>query len=99
MGAGVVAAEKAGYTLSDRATYLAQPEGLAVLVEGDPGLLNVFHVIEMTTRSGERLQQDGAAAFADWITSPATQQRIGEFGVAEYGQPLFVPDAGKPEPA
>lgn len=99
MGATLrVAAEKAGYTLSDRATYLSQPGGLAVLVEGDPGLLNVYHVIEVTTRAGERVQPDAGAAFADWITGPEAQQRIGEFGRAEYGQPLFVPDAGKPDP-
>jgi tungstate transport system substrate-binding protein len=99
MGATLrVAAEKAGYTLADRGTFLSQPDGLAVLVEGDPGLLNVYHVIEMTTRAGERVQPEGAAAFADWITGTDAQQRIGEFGRAEYGQPLFVPDAGKPDP-
>jgi tungstate transport system substrate-binding protein len=99
MGATLrVAAEKAGYTLADRGTYLSQPEGLAVLVEGDPGLLNVYHVIEMTTRAGERVQPDGAAAFADWITGPEAQRRIEEFGRAQYGQPLFVPDAGGPDP-
>ncbi len=100
MGATLrVAAEKAGYTLSDRATHLAQPDGLALLVEGDPGLLNVYHVIEVTTRAGERVQPEAAAAFADWITGPDAQQRIGEFGRAQYGQPLFVPDAGKPDPS
>ena len=63
MGATLrVAAEKAGYTLADRGTYLSQPDGLAVLMEGDPGLLNVYHVIEMTTRAGERVQPDAAAA-------------------------------------
>jgi tungstate transport system substrate-binding protein len=99
MGATLrVAAERGGYTLADRATYLSQPDGLSVLVEGDPGLLNVYHVIEMTTRAGDRVQPEAAAVFADWITGPAAQQRIGEFGRAEYGQPLFVPDAGKPEP-
>jgi tungstate transport system substrate-binding protein len=99
MGATLrVAAEKAGYTLADRGTYLAQPEGLAVLVEGDPGLLNVYHVIELTTRAGERVQPEAAAVFADWITGPDAQRRIGEFGTAEFGQPLFVPDAGKPDP-
>jgi tungstate transport system substrate-binding protein len=99
MGATLrVAAEKAGYTLADRGTFLSQPDGLAVLVEGDPGLLNIYHVIEMTTRAGERVQPEGAAAFADWITGADAQQRIGEIGRAEYGQPLFVPDAGKPDP-
>jgi tungstate transport system substrate-binding protein len=99
MGATLqVAAEKAGYTLSDRATWLSRPDGLTLLNEGDPSLLNVYHVIEMTLRAGDRVQPDGAAAFADWITGAAAQQRIAEFGRAEFGQPLFVPDAGKPEP-
>jgi tungstate transport system substrate-binding protein len=99
MGATLrVAAEKSGYTLSDRATYLSQPDALTLLNEGDPGLLNVYHVIEMTTKAGDRVQPEAGAAFADWITGPAAQQRIGEFGRAQFGQPLFVPDAGKPEP-
>jgi tungstate transport system substrate-binding protein len=99
MGATLrVAAEKAGYTLSDRSTHLTQPGGLALLVEGDPGLFNVYHVIEVTKRAGERVQPEAAAAFADWITGPDAQRRIGEFGREEYGQPLFVPDAGKPDP-
>lgn len=102
MGATLrVASEKAGYTLSDRATYLAQRGTLTldVLSEGDPGLLNVYHVIEMTTKAGERVQPEGARAFADWIVSPPAQQQISGFGQAEFGQPLFVPDAGKDEAA
>jgi tungstate transport system substrate-binding protein len=97
MGATLrVASEKAGYTLSDRATYLAQRDSLSldVLSEGDPGLLNVYHVIEMTTQAGERVRPEGALAFADWITAPPAQQQIGQFGQAEFGQPLFIPDAG-----
>jgi tungstate transport system substrate-binding protein len=100
MGATLrVAAEKNGYTLSDRATYLAQRATLplAVLSEGDPGLLNVYHVIEMTRRAGDRVQPEGAAAFAEWIVSPSAQELIGRFGQAQFGQPLFTPDAGKAE--
>lgn len=99
MGATLrIADENGGYTLSDRATWLSQPGSLVVLGEGDPGLLNVYHVIEMTTGAGDRVQPEGAAAFADWILDAPAQQVIGEFGRAEYGQPLFVPDAGKPDP-
>jgi tungstate transport system substrate-binding protein len=92
-----VTSEKNGYTLSDRATYLAQRDTLAleVLSQGDPGLLNVYHVIEMTTNAGQRVQPDAAKAFADWIVSGPAQQRIGTFGQAKFGQPLFFPDAGK----
>jgi tungstate transport system substrate-binding protein len=94
-----VTSEKGGYTLSDRATYLAQRDTLAlqVLSQGDPGLLNVYHVIEMTTKAGQRVQPDAAKAFADWIVSAPVQQQIGTFGQAKFGQPLFFPDAGKNE--
>ncbi len=52
-----VASEKGGYTLTDRATYLANRDSLqlAVLSEGDPSLLNVYHVIELTQRNGQRV--------------------------------------------
>ncbi|MGI5284634.1 substrate-binding domain-containing protein [Nonomuraea polychroma] len=94
-----VASEKAAYTLSDRATYLTQRGTLAleVLSEGDLGLLNVYHVIEMTKNAGDRVQPDGAKAFADWIVAPPAQRLIGAFGRAKFGQPLFTPDAGADE--
>jgi tungstate transport system substrate-binding protein len=100
MGATLrVASEKAGYTLSDRATYLTQRGTLEleVLSEGDAGLLNVYHVIETTEKAGDRVRPDGAKAFADWIVAPPAQRLIGEFGKAKFGQPLFTPDAGKDE--
>ena len=44
-----VAAEKKGYTLADRGTYLALEKNLKldILVEGDAVLLNIYHVIEV----------------------------------------------------
>jgi tungstate transport system substrate-binding protein len=100
MGATLrVASETSAYTLTDRATYLAQQAGLAldVLNEGDKALLNIYHVIEMTQRAGSRVRPDGAKAFADWIVAPRAQEMIGRFGLARDGQPLFVADAGKDE--
>lgn len=92
-----IADEREGYTLSDRATFLTQEDtlDLEIVGEGDPELLNVYHVIEMTEKAGDRVRTDGAAAFADWIISANAQQMIGEFGQQEYGQSLFTPDAGK----
>lgn len=95
-----VASETSAYTLTDRATYLSQKGNLSleVLSEGDKALLNVYHVIEMTKRAGDRVQPDGAKAFADWMAGSRAQRMIGDFGEAEGGgQPLFVPDAGKDE--
>jgi tungstate transport system substrate-binding protein len=100
MGATLrVASETSAYTLTDRATYLSQKENLSleVLSEGDKDLLNIYHVIEMTTRAGDKVQPDAAKAFADWMVGERAQKMIGEFGAEEFGRPLFVPDAGKDE--
>jgi tungstate transport system substrate-binding protein len=96
MGATLrVADERRGYTLADRGTYLAQPGDLEVLVEDDPALLNVYHVIDMTEKAGDRVNAEGAREFADWIVSTKVQELIGRFGTDRYGEALFVPDAGK----
>jgi len=96
MGATLsVANEKKGYTLSDRGTFLAQKANLALglLVEGDPGLYNIYHVIVVNPDKHKEVNVAGARAFAKFITSASTQEIIAKFGVDKYGQALFVPDA------
>ncbi len=98
MGATLtIASEKQAYTLTDRATYLASKENLdlEILFEGDAALLNVYHVITVNPEKWEKANYDGAIAFAKFMTDPATQATIGEFGVDKFGQPLFFPDADK----
>jgi tungstate transport system substrate-binding protein len=98
MGATLkIASEKNAYTLTDRATYLANKDTLAldILVEGDAGLLNVYHVIVVNPEKYPKVNADGAKAFATFLTSKATQALIGEFGMEKFGQPLFFPDADK----
>lgn len=100
MGATLnVADEKRGYTLTDRGTYLARKRGLnlEIMVEGDQTLLNVYHVIRVNPSKSPRINTAGAQALADFIVSPETQRIIGEFGVSQFGEPLFFPDAGKRE--
>ena len=100
MGATLtITSEKGGYTLSDRATYLAFSDqvSLDILLEGDPVLLNVYSVIRVNPDSWPKVNAAGALAFADYLVSPEGQALIGAFGVQEYGQALFVPDAGKDE--
>jgi tungstate transport system substrate-binding protein len=64
-------------------------------VEGDNSLLNVYHVITVNPTKWPKVNYDGALAFAKFLTDPATQDVIGQFGVDKYGQPLFYPDADK----
>lgn len=92
-----VAAEKKGYTLTDRATYLALKKGLGleILVEGDGKLLNVYHVIELNAAKWPKVNVGGGKAFADFMVAKRIQEIIGGFGVDRYGSPLFFPDAGK----
>jgi tungstate transport system substrate-binding protein len=94
-----VSAEKKGYTLADRGTWLSlqQRLGLPILKEGDPILLNVYHVIAVNPAKWSKVNTDGAKAFSDFMVSAETQGIIKTFGVEKYGGPLFFPDAGKPE--
>jgi len=94
-----VAAEKKGYTLADRGTYLAMKKnlGLDILVEGDAILLNIYHVIEVNPAKWPKVNNAGAKAFADFMVSKETQDLIQTFGVDRFGSPLFFPDAGRKE--
>ncbi|MCE9645743.1 MAG: substrate-binding domain-containing protein [Chloroflexi bacterium] len=98
MGASLtIASEKGAYILTDRATYLANKDKLQldILLEGNNALLNVYHVITVNPDKWPAVNYDGAIAFAKFITDPATQAVIAQFGVDKYGQQLFIPDADK----
>jgi len=86
-----MASEMQAYTLSDRATYLSLKStlDLEVVVEGDSALFNQYGVIPVT----DATNAGGAQAFADWICSDGGQAVIAAYGVEEYGQPLFIPNA------
>jgi tungstate transport system substrate-binding protein len=92
-----VAAEKKGYLLADRGTYLALAKtlNLAILVEGDAALLNIYHVIEVNPAKWPKVNFAAAKAFGDFMVSKETQDSIRTFGVDKFGSPLFFPDAGK----
>lgn len=104
MGETLIAAqEQQAYTLADRGTWLAMRAklaGLDLLVGGrtlaenlDPTLRNPYGVLVVSAERHPGVQADLARRFADWLLAPETQNAIGQFGVARYGQPLFYPDA------
>jgi tungstate transport system substrate-binding protein len=97
-----VASEKNGYLLADRGTYLALNKkrhlSLEILVEKEPKLLNIYHVIEVNPAKWPKVNAAGAKTFADFMVSKKVQGIIGHFGTKDFGSPLFFPDAGnKPE--
>ena len=98
MGATLgIADDRKAYTLTDRATLLAFSKRvrLATMVEGDRPLLNIYSVMEVNPANGPRVNAAGGKAFADFMLAPEPQALIKTFGVDKYGQPLFVPIAGK----
>ncbi|MEQ2527241.1 substrate-binding domain-containing protein [Bacillaceae bacterium CLA-AA-H227] len=87
-----VAAEKQGYVLTDRATYLAQKANypdMDIAIEGDDALLNIYHVMEVDPAKNEQINNDGAKAFVEFIVDEDTQNFIEEFGKEEFGESLF----------
>lgn len=90
-----MAEEMLGYTLADRATYLSMSEDieLKILVEGDERLFNQYGVIAVNPEKNDMINAEGAQAFIEWLLSDETQDLIKEFGVEEFGQSLFIPNA------
>ena len=90
-----IASERGAYTLTDRGTFLALRDrlDLTVLSEGDPALRNIYHVITVDPTVSDTINMDGGDAFADFLLASETQTVIGEFGLAEFGEPLFTPCA------
>jgi tungstate transport system substrate-binding protein len=100
MGATLtITSEKQAYTLTDRATYLATKANLDldIFTQGDPLLLNIYHVMQVNPDKHENINAEGGKAFVDFMVAPSTQEVIKNFGVDKYGQPLFFPDADKTE--
>ena len=94
-----IASQKEGYTLTDRATFLAQKDNLQleIAVQGEKSLLNIYHVMQVNEEKFPKVNADGAKAFVEFMIDSKTQDIIGEFGMDEYGEPLFFKDAGKTE--
>ena len=92
-----IANDRRAYTITDRGTWLAFQKriDLPILVEKDKPLLNIYSVMEVNPANGPRVNVTGGKAFADFMVAPETQAAIKTFGVAKFGQALFVPIAGK----
>lgn len=91
-----MAEEGQAYTLSDRATYLVRNQAgleLVLLSEGDPVLFNPYSVIAVNPAKNAKINIDLANQFIEWIISIPVQEKIAEFGQAEFGAALFFPSS------
>lgn len=97
MGDTLIAAnEMEGYTLADRGTFLSMENklpNLEIVFEGDENLFNPYGIIPVNPEKHSDIKHEEAMLLVEFFTSPETQEKIGEFGKEDYGQPLFFPDA------
>ncbi|NKQ41481.1 MAG: tungsten ABC transporter substrate-binding protein [Sulfurovum sp.] len=94
-----MAAEKNGYTMTDRATwikYMSQKgdnNSMQITVEGGNGLFNQYSVITISKERCPKVKTNLAKKLTDWLVTEKTQKDIGDFRL--LGQQLYVPNAGK----
>ena len=92
-----IAAERNGYTMTDRGTYIKYEDNLKgnpplkILVEGDAVLLNQYSVIAINQKNCPKAKYDTAKQFIEWVTGAEAQQLIKDFKL--LGKPLFKPNA------
>lgn len=101
MGATITMAdEQKAYCLTDRGTWLKFKNDadlaieLNIVCQNAKNLLNQYGVIAVSPEKYPELNNEAANAFIQWICSDEVQKLIGEYGVEEYGQALFTPNAG-----
>jgi len=98
MGATLqMAYELRAYTLTDRATWLTLTKNksinLPAVCEKAEDLLNYYGVIAVNPAKYPKVNAEGAQAFVEWMIKPSSQKLIGQFGIKEFGKPLFTPNA------
>jgi tungstate transport system substrate-binding protein len=84
-----IADEKQAYTLSDKATFLAHEDSLVMHLEETDDMKNTYSMIIVSSERFAESNVAGAQAFVDWLKTEQARKMIAEFGVAEYGEPLF----------
>ena len=92
-----VAAEKQGFTIADRSTFLATQESTKLVEVSEPSeeVVNQYGIIELNKEKVTVRNPEGAKVFIDWLLSDQAAELIKEFGKAEYGQQLFFPGTFK----
>ena len=94
-----MAAEKGGYTLTDRGTWIkyesqkGDSNNMKIVVENDNILFNQYSVITVNKDRCPNVKTQLAKDFTNWIIKDETQKFIGNFKLLE--KPLFTPNAKK----
>lgn len=102
MGATITMAdEKGAYCLTDRGTWLKMKNDadveiqLDIICEGASDLLNQYGIIAVSPEKYPDINNEAANAMIEWICSEKVQELIGNYGVEQYGEALFTPNANE----
>ena len=84
-------AERQGYTLTDKGTFLSNDakESLKILLGEADDMKNTYSMIAISPEKWPDTNIDGANAFIEWMTGDKAAKLIADYGVEEYGEPLF----------
>lgn len=79
----MMAEQTGGYTLSDRATWLAMKgkSSLKILYQGDKVLFNPYGIISVNPAKWPNVNIEGAKALIDWITGSRGQALIAAYKI------------------
>ncbi|MEE8345806.1 MAG: substrate-binding domain-containing protein, partial [Dehalococcoidia bacterium] len=88
----LLTSDRAAYTLVDSSTFTVFQDRLdlePLVLDEEP---NQYSIIRVNPEK-HSVNETAALAFAEYLTSPAAQRIIAEFGSERYGEPLFIPNA------
>lgn len=90
-------AESKGFTIADRATFLATKENTGLIEVSEPSseLINPYGVIELNPEKVTVRNPEGARVFIDWLLTDETAELINQYGIEEFGEQLFFPGVFK----
>jgi tungstate transport system substrate-binding protein len=94
MGATLrTAIEMQGYTITDRATWIAyaSKQGARIVFDGDAVLFNQYGIIAVNPAKHLHVNAVGAAIFIEWMLSDHGQELIAAY--MRDGQQMFFPNA------
>lgn len=96
------AASENCYFMLDRSTYIVASRenpalNLALLLEGDPVLINRYHALIINPKLFPNANYEQAKRFAEFLKSQHGQEIIGTFGKETFGTSLYFSALQKPE--
>jgi len=89
-----MAGEMQAYILTDKATYLSTKAqtGLAICLGESEDMKNTYSLIAVNPDKNPGVNVKGAQAWIDFMLSDQARAMISDYGIKEYGEPLFFYD-------